>query len=135
MDRYAVYIYQKTLLMIFDDKKYIAQKIKEYRKKSGLTQSELAEKIDIGTKQISRIEMAEFYPSLSTFFKIVETLNMDFSEFVNNTPTEKNKIRNKLINIIYNAGEDELNFYDRLITFANDEMAELKKSLILKRMY
>ncbi|MBQ8459180.1 helix-turn-helix transcriptional regulator [bacterium] len=121
--------------MIFDDKKYIAKKIKEYRKKLGVTQAELAEKIDIGTKQISRIEVGDFYPSLNTFFKIVETLNIDLNEFITNTPNEKNKTRKKLINIIYNASEEELHFYDRLITFANDESAELKKNLMLKRVY
>ncbi|MDE6138982.1 MAG: helix-turn-helix domain-containing protein [Candidatus Gastranaerophilales bacterium] len=121
--------------MILDDKKYIAKKIKEYRKKNGLTQAELAEKIGIGTKQISRIEIAEFYPSLNTFFKIVETLNMDLNDFITKTPNEKNKIRKKLINQLYNATDEELSFYDRLITFANDESAELKKNILLKRVY
>jgi len=121
--------------MIFDDKKYIAKKIKEYRKKSGLTQAELAEKIDIGTKQISRLELGDFYPSLNTFFKIIETLNIDLEEFVLQISEDKNKTRKKLINTIYNASEEELLFYDRLITFANDETAELKKNLMLKRVY
>lgn len=121
--------------MIIDDKKYLAKKIKEYRKKRGLTQAELAEKVDIGTKQISRIEVAEFYPSLNTFFKLIEVLKMDLNDFITEAPDEKNKIRKKLINILYNASEEELNFYDRLITFANDETAELKKNILLKKIY
>lgn len=120
--------------MILDDKKYIARKIKEYRLMRGMTQAELAEKIDIGTKQISRIEVAEFYPSLGTFFKIAEALNMDLSEFVTQNPLSENKIRQKLINIIYAASEEELGFYDRLLTFANDEATELKKNLLIKRI-
>ena len=75
-----------VIIMIFDDKKYIAKKIKEYRKKKGLAQAELAEKIDLGTKQISRIEIAEFYPSLNTFFKIVEALDMDWKNFIQKPP-------------------------------------------------
>lgn len=121
--------------MILADKQYIAKKIKEYRKKSGLTQAELAEKIDIGTKQVSRIEIAEFYPSLSTFFKIVDVLNIDINDFVVNLPEDKNKIRRKLLDVIYNATDDELDFYDRLITFATDEVAEIKKNILLKRIY
>lgn len=120
--------------MIIDNKKYIAKKIKEYRIKQGLTQAELAEKIDIGTKQISRIEVASFYPSLSTFLKIAETLQIDLHDFVNNTPPDENKVKNKLINIIYNATQDELEFYDRLITFANDEVAEIKKNFHMKKI-
>lgn len=120
--------------MFIDKKEYIAKKIKEYRKKRGLTQAELAEKVDIGTKQISQIEIAEFYPSLCTFFKIADTLKMDLSEFITNTPNEEtNKIRTKLIKAIYNASEEELSFYDRLITFAKDETAELKKNIMLKK--
>lgn len=120
--------------MILDDKKYIGKKIKEYRIKNGMTQAELAEKVDIGTKQISRIEVAEFYPSLSTFLKIVEVLNIDLKDFVNNNPQTEDKTKNKLINIIYNATKEELDFYDRLLTFANDEVAEVKKNITLKKM-
>lgn len=120
--------------MILDDKKYIAKKIKEYRKKSGLTQAELAEKIDLGTKQVSRIEVGDFYPSLATFFKIVEVLNINLTDFVSEIPPDENKVRNKLINTIYNADQDELEFYDRLITFANDEAAVVKQNLLMKRI-
>lgn len=58
MDRNEVYIKKETFNMILDDKKYIAKKIKEYRLKRGFTQAELAEKIDIGAKQVSRLEVA-----------------------------------------------------------------------------
>lgn len=120
--------------MILNDKNYIAKKIKEYRQQCGMTQAELAEKIDISTKQISRIEVGDFHPSLNTFFKIAETLNMDLSEFVTPNPSDDNKLRQKLINIIYAANNEELGFYDRLLTFANDEASELKKNLLLKRL-
>lgn len=121
--------------MINCDKTYIAKKIREARKKNGLTQEELAERADIGTKQISRIEIGQFYPSLITFFRIADILNLDLSDFVTQKPTEKSKIRNKLLDIIYNATEEELGFYDRLITFANDERADFKKNLLMKRIY
>lgn len=120
--------------MILDDKSYIAKKIKEYRIASGMTQAELAEKIDISTKQVSRIEVGDFYPSLGTFLKIAEALNMDLSDFVTPNPQSENKIRQKLINRIYSANDEELNFYDRILTFASDEASELKKNLLLKRL-
>ncbi len=119
--------------MILNDKKYIAKKIKEYRQIKGYTQAELAEKIDISTKQISRIEIGDFYPSLNTFFKIIEVLDIDINDFVIPSPKDKNKMKTKLIQIIYNASEEELSFYDRLIAFACDEVAELKKNLLIKK--
>lgn len=119
--------------MLLYDRKFIAKKIKEYRLKRGLTQAELAEKIDISTKQISRIELGDFYPSLSTFFKIIEILNINMSNFVIDTPQDNNRTRVKLIKTLYNASDEELLFYDRLLTFANDEVAELKKNILLKK--
>ena len=118
--------------MILDDKSYIAKKIKEYRIASGMTQAELAEKIDISTKQVSQNDMATI--RLGTFLKIAEALNMDLSDFVTPNPQSENKIRQKLINRIYSANDEELNFYDRILTFASDEASELKKNLLLKRL-
>ena len=120
--------------MILDDKKYIAKKIKEYRLKMGLTQAELAEKIDIGTKQISRIEVADFYPSLNTFLKIVEVLKIDLNNFIAEDLKDENRTRKKLIKLIYNANNEELEFFDRLITFATDEANEVKKNMMIKRV-
>ena len=120
--------------MSFDDKKYIASKIKEYRKLRNLTQEELAEKINIGTKQISRIEVGAFYPSITTFLKIVEVLDIDMSDFISSNAEHGNKLKNKLIKIINCANEDKLNFYYRLITFANDEISEAKKNILLKKI-
>jgi len=59
---------------------------------------------------------------------------MDLNDFICELPNEQNKTRKKLINLLYNATDEELSFYDRLITFANDESAELKKNILLKRI-
>lgn len=120
--------------MAFYDKKYIAKKIKEYRKKNNLTQEQLAEKINIGTKQISRIEVGSFYPSIKTFLKLIEVLNINLSDFISHSVTEDDKLKNKLITIIKMASLEELNFYDRLITFANDEKIEIEKNIFLKKI-
>lgn len=121
--------------MIFDSKKYIASKVKEYRKKRGLTQAELAEKVDLATKQISRIEIAEFYPSLPTFLKIFAALDMDINDFVNTNKPHENKLRERLIERIYSANDEELSFYDRILTFALDEVQEVKKNIAIKKMW
>ena len=99
--------------MIFDDRLYIAKKIRLARKRAGFTQEELAEKIGISAKQISRIELATYSPSLSTFLKIVHVLKIDMSEFgiQNSEAMETNSIREKLMKFIYNLTESELEFY------------------------
>lgn len=90
------------------DKKFIADKIKEFRKKAGLTQTELAQKIGIGEKQISKIENYTNLPSLTTFFKIIDYLKIDISEFKINTIPLVNKNRLELEKFIYSSTEDEL---------------------------
>ncbi len=99
--------------MIFDDKEYIARKIRLARKKANFTQEELAEKLDISAKQVSRIENATYSPSLSTFLKLVNVLNIDMSEFgIQTSRAERvNSNREKLMKIIYNATDSEIEFY------------------------
>lgn len=93
------------------DKKFIANKIKEFRRKAGLTQIELAQKLGIGEKQISKIENYTNLPSLTTFFKIIDFLKIDISEFNINTITLVNKNRLELEKFIYSSTEEELEFF------------------------
>ena len=102
-------------MCLFEDKNFIAKKIKLARKNANLTQAELAEKIGISAKQLSRIEMASFIPSLITFLKITSALNLKLDDFnIVSNPTQ-NETRNKLIKIIYSADDKELNLYNDMI--------------------
>ena len=68
------------------DKEHIAQIIQERRRKAGLKQSELAEKIGISEKHLSKIETGKNYPALDTFLKILDTLDLTLGDFgLNNT--------------------------------------------------
>ncbi len=99
--------------------KYLGLKIKELRKAKGLTQSQLAEQINIDAKYLSRIETGLAYPSLKTIEKITEILHIEpeqlfnFSEFkdkkaiinelnykINNYPLENLKLLLSFSNII-----------------------------------
>lgn len=51
--------------------------IKEYRKQACLTQEELAEKLEISTRQLQRLEKETDIPSFKTLQKIVIILNID----------------------------------------------------------
>lgn len=99
--------------------KYLGLKIKELRKSKGFTQSQLAEKINIDAKYLSRIETGLSYPSLKTIEKITEILHIEagllfnFAEFkdkdsiiselnykINNYPLENLKLMLSFSNII-----------------------------------
>lgn len=102
-------------MLLFEDKDFIAKKIKLARKSAGLTQAELAEKIGISAKQLSRIEMASFVPSLITFLKITNALNLTLNDFNIVTNKTNNPIKDNLIKIIDSATDKELNLYSEVI--------------------
>ena len=54
----------------------MGDRIKEIRKKQGLTQEQLAEKVDITLEYISQIERGLKIPSMQVFIKLVEVLDV-----------------------------------------------------------
>ena len=64
-------------MILETDKKIIGNKFKEYRKSKQLTQFELAEKVGLNEKQISRIEAGLNYPTYLTFVKLLDVLDVN----------------------------------------------------------
>ena len=77
----------------------IGKKIKTLRKQKGLTQAELAEKINVDSKYVSRLETGNSVASITTMIKISKVLNIQLSDiFTVESEQEKNKII-ELINL------------------------------------
>jgi putative transcriptional regulator len=55
-------------------------KVREFRKKKGLTQNELSELIGISRQAINAIEKEKFDPSLPTAFKLSELFKTSIEE-------------------------------------------------------
>lgn len=106
--------------MIAEDKKFIGQKIKQQRKRLKLTQFELAEKVGIHEKQLSRIEAGLHYPSLENFIKILRILNISLSEF--EEKKEINPIKDDICHLLDESDNYELKIY-------RDVIKTLKKNL------
>lgn len=113
-------------MMKFDDKSFIAKKVKMHRKKLGLTQEQLAEQIDLSVQHVSRIENGCYIPSLTTFFMLISVLKIDLKEFGFNIEKNKNPIINNLIEDITNASEVELIFYENMIKSTKDSFSKIK---------
>ena len=60
-----------------ENKKLLGRRIKELRKRKGLTQERLAELINIETTSLSGIESGRHFPSLPTVEKISKHLDVD----------------------------------------------------------
>ena len=52
----------------------IGDRIKEVRKKNGLTQEQLAERLDVSVEFVGQIERGLKLPSMQVFIKIAEVL-------------------------------------------------------------
>ena len=90
------YVGPKKMLFFNSDaieKVFIAKQIRIHRKRAGLTQAELAEKVNLSTQHISRIESGCYIPSLTSFFMIVEVLKIDLKTFgfdIHSTNSKRN---------------------------------------------
>ena len=115
-------------MMKFDDKKFIAEKIKYHRKKMNLTQAELAEMADLSDQHLSRIERGCYTPSLTTFFLLVKILKMDLKEFGFDTTETTNPTKSKLIDFINKANDYELVFFNDVITSLDNALKKVRKN-------
>ncbi len=111
--------------MLFDDKELLGKIIRNYRKRKNLTQAELAEKVGLCEKHIGQIERGAYMPTLINFFKIIQTLEINLSEFGLNTNKDiTNPVKNEILRIIYGADDKELTLYLNIISGAHKYLVE-----------
>ncbi len=91
-----------------------------------MTQAELGELIGITDKHVCKIENATYMPSLETFFKIIQVLNIDLNEFGINISPSENKVRNKFLELIYTSPDDKLEFLYNCCVDLNKNLKILK---------
>lgn len=110
------YLYCKGKQMLLEtNKQVIGQKIREFRKLKNLTQFELAEKVGLNEKQISRIEMGLNYPTYTTFVKLIDILDINIENLIKNTSSNISPIENKISYLIKNSNEQELELYYQVL--------------------
>lgn len=112
--------------MFYKDKNYIASKIKFFRKNAKMTQEQLAELVQISPKQISKIETGTYTPSLPTFIKIINVLNINPEEFGINIKIDNNPKRQAFIELLYSMNDKELDFYFATINSTRKNLKILK---------
>jgi len=90
-------------------KKEFANKLKQIRRKKGLTQEKLAELVGVAPRHISFIETAKSFPSADLIEKICKVLKINYSELFK---FEENLSRDdmiaKITQIAKNLEEDSL---------------------------
>ncbi len=105
--------------MLYDDKEFIGKTIQTIRKKANFKQSELAEKIGISEKHLSKIETGKNLPSLDNFLKMAEILNFSLEDFGVKSYKTENKYRETLLKIAYSSSDKEAKSYCEIIETLN----------------
>ncbi len=75
----------------------IGEKIRECRKKCNLTIEEFAELLELSTTHIGNIERGKKMPTLKTFIKIINTLNVSSDTILMNSLELKDELKVKEI--------------------------------------
>jgi transcriptional regulator with XRE-family HTH domain len=89
-------------MVLFMDKKTVVLRVKLRRVSRGLSQEDLASAIGIDASQYSRIESGASDLNLTKLIKIMEKLEMKFSDFDDDDGTELPSTNTELHYITYN---------------------------------
>ena len=89
-------------------KQLLGVRIRELRKNRNLTQEQLAELVGINPKYVSSIERGKENPTLDTFIKIAESLEVSIGELFYQLEAENPKRRmKKIVSLLEQAPEEQ----------------------------
>lgn len=106
--------------MVYNDKKFIGNIIKQARQKKSLSQCALAEQVGLSEKHVSNIERGLNFPSLDTFFKLCEVLNLSLENFGVNINKSLSSVQQELLSKILCASDTDIKAYNNSIDFINN---------------
>lgn len=119
--------------------------IKKLREKNHMTQSELAEKLSVTDKSISKWETGKGYPDISLLEPLAKKLNVSITELiagnaVSNENVSANMLRSKFYvcpvcgNVIYSMGEAAINCHGVLLTPCEPEQTDENHRILIERV-
>ena len=119
--------------------------IKELREKNGLTQAELAERLGVSDKAISKWETGKGYPDISLLQPIAQTFGVSITELmsgnsINNKNVSANMLRSKFYvcpvcgNIIHCMGETVINCHGIQLMPCNPEETDENHIIMIEKV-
>ena len=97
------------------NKSAIGKIIQKLRKDKNLTQEELAEKIDLSTNYLSKVERGLSVLNAEAFLKMADILKFSLEDFGINTNSKLDASKNELINKILSSSDKEIKAYSELL--------------------
>ena len=119
--------------------------IRELREKNRMTQFQLAEKLGVSDKTVSKWETAKGYPDITLLEPIAEVFRISVTELisgntVHNANVSANMLRSKFYvcpvcgNVIHSMGEAEIHCHGILLTPLEAEPADERHMLSIERV-
>jgi len=108
--------------MIYDDKKFIGNVIRNARKQAKLNQAELSEKLGMSEKNLGNIENGRQFPQVNNFLRIIQELNLSLEDFgiIKQKTICDNKIKQELISKILKNPDNNLKLYSKAINLIDE---------------
>ena len=100
----------------------IGDKIREYRKQSGLSQEQLAERVGISVPHMSHIETANTKLSLPVFLEIARVLNVTTDDLLRDRIDTRKEQYQQIMRILDECDSKQLNFLIDLLTACKKSM-------------
>lgn len=112
---------KKEKIMIYDDKNFIGNVIRNARKQAKLNQSELSEKLGMSEKNLGNIENGRQYPQVNNFLRIIEVLNLSLEDFgVKLTKRTDNEAKSELISKILATPTGKIKLYNKAFNLIDE---------------
>lgn len=110
------------------DTETIGKIIKKLRVDKNLTQETLAEKIDISTNYLSKVERGLSRLNIEAFLKMAEVLSFSLKDFgIENTQPSANQDRQKLMGRVLAVPEKDTALYLQTLDFAEQLINKARK--------
>ena len=101
------------------NKSDIGKILQKLRRDKNITQEELAEKIDISTNYLSKVERGLCVLNTESFLKIANVLSFSLEDFGIQTSSE-DETKNELIKRILSAPNEKIDAYKKAIMLIDD---------------
>ena len=100
-----------------DTKQMIGARIKEIRNRKGVTQEDIAARMEISPKYLSSIERGKENPTLNTLINLAQALNGDIGDIFSSIQIEDPAKRKTLLNeLLKDADEEQLKTAFRVLS-------------------
>lgn len=97
------------------DKEILGKKIRQLSIQRGFSQEALSERIDISPRHMCTIENGNSFPSIETFVKIAEILDMDINQFFNLSSAKNDKLKSEIYDLVQVSNVKQLNLIRDII--------------------